>query len=142
MLTARDHKEASRIRLDVEGKGCSIQLAAILPKIRDVDRLVDPEIQHRLREGHPEVSFMTMNAGRPMLHAKRLQEGRAERVALLSAQLPGAIDSLAEVGRFIEDAIDACAMLWTARRVIARVCETYPRRPARDSRGLSMVIVA
>src|SRR5437879_6528475 len=41
MLAARSQTEASRLRRAVDGKGCTVQLAAILPKIREVDALMN-----------------------------------------------------------------------------------------------------
>jgi predicted RNase H-like nuclease len=142
MLSAHDQHEASRIRFAAEGKRCSVQLAAILPKIREVDKLMSPERQLRVREGHPEVSFATMNASRAMSHPKRHAAGREERSSLLAEHFPDIRTALAGVGRFSEDAVDAYAMLWTARRVVKRTSRTLSDASSVDRRGLRMEIVA
>ena len=142
MLAARDHKEASDLRYGVEAKRCSIQLAAILPKIRELNNLMTPELQLRAREGHPEVSFAVMNADRPMSHPKRLQAGRAERTALLDRSFPDVTARLAEVGSFAGDAVDAYAMLWTAQRIAAGTARVLGRNTDVDTRGIRMEIVA
>jgi predicted RNase H-like nuclease len=142
MLPARDQGEASRLRLAAEGKRCSIQLAAILPKIREVDSLLDPEMQLKVREGHPEVTFAIMNGGQSMSHPKRRPAGREERIGLLHGHFPDMLTALAGVGRFEEDAVDAYAMLWTARRLVEGASLTLPVAPNVDRRGLRMEIVA
>ena len=142
MLPGRDHAEASRIRFAAEGKRCSVQLAAILPKIREVDTLMNPARQLNVREGHPEVSFATMNEGQSMSHPKRRPAGREERIGLLSGHFPGVLTALTGVGRFQEDAADAYAMLWTARRLVEGTSRTLPAAPDVDRRGLRMEIVA
>jgi predicted RNase H-like nuclease len=91
---------------------------------------------------HPEVSFAIMNDGRSMLHPKRSAAGREERIRLLASQFPGVLNALAGIGRFSEDAIDAYAMLWTARRLVKRDIRTRPDEPTLDRRGLRMEIVA
>lgn len=142
MLSARDHGEASRIRFALEGKRCSVQLAAILPKIRDVDSYLNPERQRYVREGHPEVTFAIMNAGQAMLHPKRRPAGREERIGLLRGHFPDVLTALAVFGRFEEDAVDAYAMLWSARRLVENASQTIPLAPDLDRRGLRMEIVA
>jgi predicted RNase H-like nuclease len=142
MLLARDQREASRIRFEAEGKRCSAQLAAILPKIREVDDLLNPERQLKVREGHPEVSFAIMNDSRSMSHPKRRSAGREERIGLLAGQFPDVLTALAGVGRFSIDAVDAYAMLWTARRVVTGTSRTLPEARTLDRRGLRMEIVA
>src|SRR4051794_33186461 len=50
MLTAADYPAACDIRAAMDGKRCSKQLFAILPKIREVDALMNAELQGRVRE--------------------------------------------------------------------------------------------
>ena len=42
---------------DVRAQGLSIQAYGILPKIREVDRLMTPELQKVIHEAHPELAF-------------------------------------------------------------------------------------
>jgi predicted RNase H-like nuclease len=65
MLAANNWEDACRIRYEIEGKKCSKQTAGIMPKIREVDAAMTPQLQRRIREGHPEVSFAMMNKGSP-----------------------------------------------------------------------------
>jgi predicted RNase H-like nuclease len=142
MLPARDHREASNLRFAAEGKGCSVQLAAILPKIREVDNLLNPDRQLKVREGHPEVSFAIMNGGKSMTNPKRRPAGRKERIDLLRGQFPDMPTAVAKFQRFSLDAVDAYAMLWTARRLVEGVNRTLTEASAIDRRGLRMEIVA
>src|SRR2546423_6595600 len=67
MLAARSHAEASAVRRRVEGKGVSIQAWAIVPKIREADRLLrrHPSYRPIVHEAHPEVCFALLNGGGP-----------------------------------------------------------------------------
>lgn len=141
MLAARDQREASEFRFAVERKKCSVQLAAILPKIREVDNLIDPQRQVRVREGHPEVSFAMMNGSKSMAHAKRRPAGRDERLVLLRESFPDVLTAISGAARFAEDAVDAYAMLWTATRLVQGASQTLPETPNLDRRGLRMEIV-
>ncbi|MGH2373976.1 MAG: DUF429 domain-containing protein [bacterium] len=77
------------------GKRLSKQAHAIMWRIREVDEMLrtEPELQGRVREVHPEVCFYAW-AARPMRHAKRTVEGRAERLALVNEHFRGAFDEL------------------------------------------------
>ena len=66
----------------VRTQGLSIQSFNILPKIREVDRLMTLELQKRIHEAHPELAFMSL-AGAPMTHNKKTREGREERLRAL-----------------------------------------------------------
>ena len=54
-----------------QGKAISKQTFAILPKIREIDVLLQnrPELRAVVREVHPEVSFAELG-GKPMIHRK------------------------------------------------------------------------
>jgi predicted RNase H-like nuclease len=71
-----------------DGKKVTKQTYAILPKIREVDELLQtrPELREVVREVHPEVCFSVL-AGTPMTHRKASNLGREERQRAL-AQLP------------------------------------------------------
>ena len=73
--------EATRYE-QVRTSGLSIQAFNILPKIREVDRLLTPALQHRVYEAHPELAFRTL-AGHPMQYRKKTVAGREERLRAL-----------------------------------------------------------
>ena len=126
------------------GLGLSQQCFGIAPKIREVDRAMTPELQARVREVHPEISFQVMNHGAALTHPKRTLEGRAERLEL--AARGGFAPLLAQVlcaplaGAGPDDLLDACAACWSARRIAEGLGEPLPREPRLDARGLRMAI--
>ncbi len=142
MLKARNWEEACAIRLGIEEKRCSQQVMGILPKIREVDREMRAELQGRVREGHPEVSFALMNGGRAMRHRKSTPEGRRERLRLLGPHFPDIRGNLSKIPGAAIDLIDAYALLWTARRIACRQALVLPPDPEIDPRGLRAEIVA
>jgi predicted RNase H-like nuclease len=142
-LRAQTYREACDIRFGIEGKMVSRQLFAILDKIRDVDSILTPDLQMRVREAHPEVSFAAMNGGQPMPFPKRSQEGRLQRRALLDTQLPSCTAALTALrSGLVLDGIDALACLWTALRIADGAEMTLPEVPPVDTRRLRQEIVA
>jgi predicted RNase H-like nuclease len=142
MLKARTYEEAQDARRRVDGVGCSLQTYSILPVIRQVDTIMTGELQQRVREGHPEVSFRKL-AGYPMEHKKKSRAGRDERIASLKPHFMDLEDRLSALKRrdALNDVIDAYAMLFTARHVRDGSFETFPPEPELDPRGLRMEIV-
>ena len=144
MLEAATWEQACEIRELLCGLRCSRQTAGILPRIRAVDARITPELQDEgVVEGHPEVIFATMANRRGLRHPKRLPEGREERLGLLRERFDGVDAVLESIPRGLRgDAVDAWALLWTARRLL---CGEAIRLPAgaveRDSRGLRCEMV-
>lgn len=58
-FNAKTYAEACAISLQAQGKSLSRQAFEIIPKIREVDNLMTPELQQWVLEVHPEVSFWT-----------------------------------------------------------------------------------
>lgn len=127
------------------GKGISQQAYAIYPKIAEVDAVMTPELQGRIVEVHPEVSFTAL-AGRPMKFAKKGPEGFAERRAALEAGLGLPIWDRAEARAVArpagaDDVLDAVVAAWSARRFAEGRSGSLPESPERDGRGLRVEIV-
>jgi predicted RNase H-like nuclease len=143
MLAAKDYPEACSTRFGIEHKRCSKQLWAITPKIREVDGCMNPDLQGRVYEGHPEVSFACMNGG-CLNHSKHKAEGREQRVALLEKHFPDLRSRLVALSELKADGdiIDAFACLWTARRLSRGNARRFPLEPPLDARGLRMEINA
>jgi predicted RNase H-like nuclease len=142
MLAARTWEEACRILSEIEGHKCSKQTAAILPKIREVDAAMTPELQQRIHEAHPEVCFAMMNSGRAMTYRKTTNEGRLERLRLLERYFPDIRKHLSDVPGAKTDIIDAYGCLWTARRILNGEAVCFPKQEERDAHGLKVEIVA
>lgn len=144
-LGAVSQEQASVRNRQACGLGVSCQAFGILNRIEGVDRLVTPELQHRVREGHPEVTFARLN-GSLIEFAKKTREGVRERMAVLDSQ-GITFDAAAERRRLgakhvsVDDLIDAVAMLVSARRIMANVAFVLGDT-SRDSRGLLMQICA
>jgi predicted RNase H-like nuclease len=142
MLLCADYPQARACRLRIESKGVTKQAWATVPKIIQVDRLLTPEAQSRVREGHPEVSFAHLNDGKPLALSKHSTEGRRKRIALLKEHFPNIASEVQRHSRVAKDLIDAYAMLWTARRIRDGWSVTLPEHAPRDTRGLLMQIWA
>lgn len=143
MLPARDWEDACRIRWEREGKKCSKQVAAFLHKIREVDGMMTAELQMRIREGHPEVSFFMMNREKPVNSKKKTRVGRLERLTLLVPSFPDIETNLEGRPKAVwVDILDAYACLWTAKRIANNESNLFPHDRMLDSRGLIMEIVA
>lgn len=127
------------------GKGISRQAHAIYPKVAEVNALMTPELQRRVVEVHPEVSFATLNGG-PMMTSKRTPEGYEERRALLAAGLGLGIWDRATARGIArpagaDDVLDATVAAWSARRLALGVAGRLPEPAEVDARGIRMEIV-
>ena len=119
-------------------KGISVQLWNILPKIREVDRTITPEMQDRLRESHPELVFQRL-AGGNVLPRKKSPEGRRLRRDIVAAagfaDIELWLSRLRKTGAAADDLLDACALALAAREPGGTL-----RCAATDARGLRMEI--
>jgi predicted RNase H-like nuclease len=127
-----------------QGKAINKQTFAILPKIREIDVLLQTRIELRtvVREIHPEVSFAEL-AGRPMTHPKLSKAGREERRIALTRVFPNLVkveDAGREQGLPIEDILDATVACWSASRIATGIARRLPDTTNIDSAGLPMVI--
>lgn len=146
-LKDRDYSELCSLHKQVDGRGLTKQAFHLLPKIRQVDDLLrTPGLSDRIREVHPEVSFALWNGGQPMRFNKKKPEGRRERERLVDREWPGERERLARElrggGYAADDLNDACAALWSARRIAAGDARAFPGEIQRDSKGLPMRIEA
>jgi predicted RNase H-like nuclease len=144
MFDATDYEAACAARQAVDGRRCSRQLFAIVPKIREVDATMSPPLQERAREGHPEVSFTKMNGRTPMSYQKAKREGAEERIRLLRPHFPDIDYRLSALPRssLRIDAVDAYALLWSALRTLSEISVSIPYLPQYDARDLRAEIVA
>jgi predicted RNase H-like nuclease len=143
-LLADDYETACRISVEHCGKKLSRQSFALLQKIRQVDDLMTPALQNRVREIHPEISFWALNAGVSLLQYKKTVPGQVNRYHLLEGVFKNVGDVLAEAapgGYGMDDALDALVASWTAAQTICGKTLTLPENPACDSSGLRMEIL-
>lgn len=140
VLQATTYAEAAALSTAACGKGISKQLFNILAKIAAVDALITPELQHKLFEVHPEVSFWAMG-GRPMRNYKRTPAGRDERLALLRKEFSDVDLHLAARPPkcAVDDLLDGYAVAWSTRRRLTGTCVRLGGDL--DARGLRMEVI-
>ena len=140
-LAAKSYDEACDLSFRACGKKLSKQTYAILPKIREADQAMRPEVQQRVVEVHPEVSFCALNGMQPLADSKKSPSGAQQRERLLASVFE---DDLAceavRAGVWLEDFFDACAAAWTAGRLALGEAKRLPPDPPTDRRGLRMEI--
>ena len=144
-LSAKDCEMASNISLEHCGKRLNRQSFAILEKIRQVDGLMTPLLQRRVREIHPEISFWALNNKTPVLSKKKTLAGRVERIKLLSPIFSDLENFVAKVRIrdkvAADDVLDAVVAAWTAIKALIGKTKTLPDNPELDSKGLRMEII-
>ncbi|MFN3690307.1 MAG: DUF429 domain-containing protein, partial [Fimbriimonadales bacterium] len=126
--------------------GLCVQAYHLIPRIRELDALLTPELQVRVWESHPELSFMAMTDA-PMTHSKRTPQGQQARIDALRRVLNLDAEALLRLwhaqrksGVRIDDLLDACALAWSALRHTQGRAELCLGVPEHDARGLLMAI--
>jgi predicted RNase H-like nuclease len=144
VLESASYEVACRESHKACGKKISRQTFGILPKIRDVDRLLRemPALLNVVHEVHPEVCFVHWNGGLPLQHPKTSGFGFVERLALVRKEFGSAPDAVrADVKRnqaTDDDILDAFAALWTAKRIHEGRAVRVVDGDDRDAFGLPM----
>ena len=148
-LNAATYKEASQHSQEASGKRMTKQTFAILPRIREVDGLLQRGARARriVREVHPEICFWAFAGGRPMRRSKKTNAGFNERLAQLEAFRPSVREEFRRIraefrcwGLADDDILDAMAAAITAWADPAAL-QTLPKRPPTDCCGLPMEMV-
>lgn len=132
-------------------KKVSKQTFNIFAKIREVDRVMTPQLQSRIYEVHPEVAFWALNGKTSLEQPKKLKSrpyppGLAVRRRLLAAAgyAPPLLNSncfrSSDAGA--DDILDAIVNSWSAARIACGAACRFPAHPPRDARGLRMEILA
>jgi predicted RNase H-like nuclease len=139
VLSCSSREGAYKTCLAVGDKRVNVFQWAIVPKVKTIDLVLrqHKNIQHRIREGHPEVSFALMNENVPLLSKKKAM-GIEQRIKLLTGHFP---DMRTETSH-LEDVLDAYALLWTARRIRMGTERRFPDVAELDPIGLRMEISA
>ncbi len=140
-LGAESFEEARRLNAPA---GLNRQTYALFPVLREVDRAMRPELQERVYEGHPELSFLHLAGPALVRTSKRDRRGLLRRNEVLAEAFGPAWQAL-----FLEvplppakkrDLVDAGALLWTAQRIARGEARYVPEPPDEDARGLRMAI--
>lgn len=138
VLEHTSYPEARAALARLGGASMSAQAFGIVPAVRNVDSCVTPDDDDRVVETHPEVAFLVMGGA---VAPKRTAKGVAQRMQLLSSHYPDVLDivAAAPVAAPVDDALDALACLWVARRWAAGTRDTLGDG-SRDARHLPMRI--
>ena len=114
----------------------SHQAFGILPKIREVDQFMTPEVQETVREVHPEVCFYGLT-GHPMRHKKKSADGKAERLRVLQDEFSGIERALSMFPRRQVASDDVLRIRGSVDRTTHRRerCQAHPRTPSDGRQG-------
>ncbi len=146
LISISGYPEALALSRRLYYKGISRQAFGIYPKIAEVNAIMTPELQERVVEVHPEVSFWALDNYRPMTYPKRTAEGFEERHNLLLAALGGSLPTRAQAGSAVrgagaDDLLDATVAAWSTRRFAEGIAGRLPSEPPTDARGLRMEMI-
>jgi predicted RNase H-like nuclease len=143
-LAAGTYEEAAAITRARSAAGIALtqQAFGLFPKLREVDALMTPAVQHWVREVHPELCFALMNEDRPLKISKKEPAGQELRLELLRGAgfdiSAKSVKRLAKAGVGRVDVLDAFATCWTAGRIARGQAEHLGGGLDIDSRGLRM----
>lgn len=84
-IYASSYEEANQTNREIIYKGISKQSWGIVPKIREVDQLLqnNRSLVDKIKESHPEVAFHFLNSQQSMEYNKKTDEGQQERLKVL-----------------------------------------------------------
>jgi len=135
---AVSHPEANAAHRAATGRGLSVQGFHLCRRIAEVDAWVRGGPGLTVLEVHPEVSFTALGADTSW--PKRTPTGAATRLAALRRAGLVVPETLRRPGVGLDDALDACAVAWTARRHARGEARRLPEDPQRFSDGLDAAI--
>ncbi len=138
------YDDACVASLLIAERGIGLQTFSLMKKIRQVEAVITPADQNRIREIHPEVSFYSLNAGKAVDPGKTFEKGLAKRRSLLDAvfaNIDARMPSTAIRRVMPHDFYDALAAAWTAAQVHIGKYRTLPDEPQIDCEGFRMEII-
>jgi predicted RNase H-like nuclease len=137
VLDAASHREACAALRQRGEAGMTIYTWGIVPKIREWDALALPP---HVVEVHPELSFRAMAPGVAFTR-KKSAPGAWQRITALSSMVDiGAALASAPERVGLDDALDALAAAWSARRWAAGCAETLGGELDRRDRPMRIVV--
>ena len=115
-----DYIAACNANVEQLSKKFSKQTWGIVPKIRELDELMNAYPNLSIRESHPEVVFAALK-GEPLAFSKRTQEGKEERFSIIQQLAPHwcdvlslAISSTKRKDVAVDDVYDAFVLMLIA----------------------------
>ncbi len=146
-LKSETRIEADAINRSVDGRGVNVFSWGLYQKINNVDHelVSNPELSERVREIHPELSFMELNNGSSIPEPKRKPVGESIRRVLVNNYFgQNTFDTIRQqhsVNHVRNDDInDAFAALWTAERIFNGKAKVVPDVAEVDFAGLRIGI--
>lgn len=141
-----DYRNACEIALATSDppRKISKQAFNLFAKVREVDAVMTPSLQARVREVHPEVAFAALNGWRALALPKKVKsrpfpDGLELRRGLL--RQAGYREPLFDPGlrrgdAGPDDVLDAAVNSWTAVRLLGGLARCFPDVPQVDAKGL------
>lgn len=111
---------------------------------REVEREIQPFHQRSFFAAHPDLSFTNLNGDMPLTTSPYHSEGVLERMKLIRDKLPGIEDLFMAVpppGAAQVHVMQACALVWSARRAAGRAMSRLPADPTWDDAGMRMELI-
>ncbi|HSB85025.1 MAG TPA: DUF429 domain-containing protein [Ilumatobacteraceae bacterium] len=111
---------------------------------REAEREFQPFHQRSFFSAHPDLSFTNLNNDMPLKTSPFHPDGLVERVRLIRDKLPGIEDVIMRPpppGAAQVHLMQACALVWTARRAAGRAMTRLPADPTWDDTGMRMELV-
>ena len=127
---------ANRRCRELTGQGLSAQAWGLRARLLEANQYRQA-CGHQLYEVHPELAFGAM-AGAPLTASKHTGPGREQRRRLLAQcgiEIPAGTPAT-----LIGDVLDAAAVAWSARRIVAGQAVTVPAIPQHDDQGAEIAI--
>ena len=149
-IRCNEYRRALQKNKEATGRGLSKQSFNIIPKIKEVDDLIQSVNYNprnkRIREVHPEVCFWGLNEFSEMNYKKKSALGICERMQVLGNYIKD-VDKIFDQTRSRyyktqvadDDIIDALVCAVTA--LFNGSLSTFPLAPETDTKGIPMEIV-
>ncbi len=145
---AGSYREACAINKEVTGKKISKQTWNLIPKIKEVNKLISkhPEAVKILKESHPEVCFMALST-KGIKYSKKNILGIKERLKVLES-LDGralgifayANDKFSKKAILADDIVDSMVLAFTAKFGYKKLSK-IPKKPHYNELGQKAEIV-
>jgi predicted RNase H-like nuclease len=111
---------------------------------KQAERDFQPFHQRMFFSAHPDLSYANLNGDLPLNTSPHHEDGVLQRMQLLREKMPGVEDIILRVppvGAGQLHLIQACALVWTARRAAGRAMSRLPLDPKWDEAGMRMELV-
>ncbi len=146
-IYTNNYKDSLILSRELTGKGFSKQAFYLFPKIRELDRFIQKDINltNKIFEGHPEISFLRVE--HEPNFSKKTIEGIEERIKIIEKYIPNIQSTLDDVNNrylkkdvLIDDILDSVILALSLKISTQRGYTFIPTNYLRDSFGIPMRI--